>query len=55
MKMCPFKRVAFLEGNYLVVFYFSSASEIWSDKRDGFWWEGPYKSGDYFNWGKLNG
>ena len=31
--------VDILEDN-LVVFYYLSASEIWSDKRDGLWWGG---------------
>ena len=32
-------------GDNLLVFYYLSASEIWSDKRGGFWWEWPYKRG----------
>jgi len=34
--------VAFLEGDNLVVFCNLSASEIWPDKRGGFWLEWPY-------------
>ena len=32
-------------GVNLVVFYYLSSSELWHDKRGGFWWEGPYKKG----------
>ena len=35
--------VASLEWDILVVFYYLSASEIWSDKRVGLWWEWLYK------------
>jgi hypothetical protein len=32
-------------GDDLLVFYYLSASEIWSDKRGGFWREWPSKRG----------
>ena len=35
--------MTYLEGNDLLVFYYLRASEIWSDKRCGLWWELPYK------------
>ena len=34
--------MASLEGDNLLVFYYPSASEIWSDDRDGLWWEWDY-------------
>jgi hypothetical protein len=37
--------VASLEGKHLVVFYYFSKSEIWSEKRGGLWWEGACKRG----------
>jgi hypothetical protein len=33
--------VVSLEGDNLVVFYYLSASESWSDKKDVLWREGP--------------
>ena len=33
--------VVSLEGDNLVVFYYLSASESWSDKKDVLWLEGP--------------
>jgi hypothetical protein len=35
----------FLEWDYLVVYYYLCASEIWPDKRSDLWLEGPYKRG----------
>jgi hypothetical protein len=32
--------VTSLEEDKLVVFYYFSAFDIWSDKRGGLWWEG---------------
>jgi hypothetical protein len=37
--------VASLEGKHLVVFYYFSKSEIWSEKRGGLWWDETYKKG----------
>ena len=34
--------MASFEGDILPVFNYLSASEIWPNKRDGIWWEGPY-------------
>jgi hypothetical protein len=34
--------VASLDGDNLLVFYYPSVSEIWSDDRDGLWWEWDY-------------
>jgi len=39
--------LASLDGDNLVVFYYHSVSEIWSDKRVVLWWERPYKQGNY--------
>ena len=36
MKKWPYKRVASLEGDKLISFYYHSASEILSDKRSDF-------------------
>ena len=33
------------EGDSLVAFYYNTASEIWPEKRGGYWWERPYKRG----------
>jgi hypothetical protein len=48
--------VASLEKDNLVVFYYLSAFEIWSDKRCSLCWERPFKrgtmvlqEGGYFN------
>ena len=46
MKKWPYKKVAFLEENNLVGFYYLSASEIKSEKRGGLWWEWLYKRWD---------
>jgi hypothetical protein len=35
--------MASLEGDNLVVIYYLSAYENWSDKRCGVWWEEPYQ------------
>jgi hypothetical protein len=41
------RKVTFLGGN-LVVFSHVSVSKIWSVKRGGLLWEGPYKKGTNF-------
>ena len=39
-----------LKGNYIVVFYYLCASEIWPDKRGGLWSEWFYKRGTIVLW-----
>jgi hypothetical protein len=41
-KNCLTREVASLVGDNLLVFYYPSASEIWSDKRSDILWEGGY-------------
>jgi hypothetical protein len=39
------------EGDFLEVFYYHSAFEIWPEKRSGLWWEWPDKrSGLWWEW-----
>ena len=41
---------------YLVVFFFLGASEIWTDKTEGLWWEWPYKRGGlWLEWSYKRG
>jgi len=47
MKNCPHMRMTFLEEEDLVALYYLNASDIWSDKSCGLWWEEHYKEGDY--------
>jgi hypothetical protein len=35
------KKVVPHEGDFLEVFYYHSAFEIWPEKRSGLWWEWP--------------
>jgi len=44
-KVVLVRGVSFLEGDNLLIFYYLSASEIWSDKKGGLRSEGPYKRG----------
>jgi len=37
--------MASVDGENVAEFDNLSASEIWSEKRGGFWWEWPYKRG----------
>ena len=39
------RRVASLEGEKLVVYYYLNAFESWPDKRGDLWWKWPYKKG----------
>ena len=36
------EKVASLEGENLVVFYYLSAFQIWPDKNGDLWWELPF-------------
>jgi hypothetical protein len=42
MKSGLLKKVAFLEGDNLLVFNYLNISEIWLGKRGGILWEGSY-------------
>jgi hypothetical protein len=46
MKSSLLKKVAFLEGDNLLVFNYLNISEIWLGKRGGILWESSYKRGN---------
>ena len=43
MKRWPYKRGVLSWRDNLIVFYCLNASEFWSDKKEGHWWEGSFK------------